>query len=526
MDSKNDIEGHAVKNEALERNAEKINKKTTMKQVDKSDRNNENRRSLDKGNEKIAEEIMKQRSGNNEELMKKDGDDDKNYKKKETKIQGREDKRDKTDFEKPGNKESDNVVIGMNKENIKSESKVNEKEKEIYIEDEKDKIDEYDSNNVLVKKVTLKKQNKEENGSEIPVAETNDKRANLKESIPQDSFEDFTHRKSIFNALEPIEEIKNDTKNKKTTKKQTGQNLDKPHSGDSSFSQSREPQSPEALEKHLNPQENPTLTEKSIKPKKSKKKSKPEQGKDNLSDSNKPKTRNSNSSMSSNHSSEKIPQDATEKSTDLISNLINNKIMHISDPQEKSQSPPGTPNSDSLSKPSIKPKKNQNPAYSSENSEKNEKSENKKLQAKLHEYEEVIKKQNEEIQNLKSQLNQQNDKSKPIFSSNPSNFLNKKLEIGLFKKQNANSIKDDMDFWKILDEPIDQSDPKKLEDISALKDLWILNTDSGQGTFSNTPIKKTQGIKPNALTRTESSKINLSKSRVLPKISSIKTLKK
>jgi hypothetical protein len=83
-----------------------------------------------------------------------------------------------------------------------------------------------------------------------------------------------------------------------------------------------------------------------------------------------------------------------------------------------------------------------------------------------------------------------------------------------------------MDFWKILDEPIDQNDPKKLEDISALKDLWILNTDSGQGLFSNTPIKKPQGIKPNALTRTESSKINLSKSRVLPKISSTKAFKK
>ena len=85
--------------------------------------------------------------------------------------------------------------------------------------------------------------------------------------------------------------------------------------------------------------------------------------------------------------------------------------------------------------------------------------------------------------------------------------------------------KEDLDFWKINEEGNGMKEPQKLEDIATLKDLWILNMESGAALLNNLSGKKLQGVKPNPLNRYEQYPKSGSKSRILPKISTNKNMK-
>ena len=192
------------------------------------------------------------------------------------------------------------------------------------------------------------------------------------------------------------------------------------------------------------------------------------------------------------------------------SDLIGNKLF---------ESTPETPNMGSPRRKSKDPLRSDGSAYWSKEAPS---SENMQLKEKLQEYEDIIRTQAEEIKLLKQQLDSQSqefpkflDKGRKFPRS--SGFIHKKIE-GSFMKNELDVFKsDDMDFWKMAEDTNNSKEPQKLEDIASLKDLWILNMESGAALLSNISGKKAQGVKPNPLNKYEYQG-RYSKSRALPKI--------
>ena len=146
-----------------------------------------------------------------------------------------------------------------------------------------------------------------------------------------------------------------------------------------------------------------------------------------------------------------------------------------------------------------------------------------KLKEKLQEYEETIKKQADEITSLRQKLNTSFDYSKypekqKKHSPKSSGLLQKRIESTFFKKESDSLRKEDLDFWKINEEDHNKREPQRLEDIAALKDLWIYNMETGPSVYKQS-TKRMQGVKPNPLTRHESYQKATVKAKVLPKIS-------
>ena len=149
----------------------------------------------------------------------------------------------------------------------------------------------------------------------------------------------------------------------------------------------------------------------------------------------------------------------------------------------------------------------------------------RKLKQQLKEYESIIEKQSSEITDLKKSQNLLTGPKRKL-SPKSSGFLQKRAE-GTFLQKNSEMLKrDDFDFWKINDDAPNTKEPQKLEDIAALKDLWILNMESGAQLHNNLSGKKNPGVKANPLTKFESNKSANIRNRFLPKISTKKDLSK
>ncbi|OMJ94860.1 hypothetical protein SteCoe_1886 [Stentor coeruleus] len=213
-----------------------------------------------------------------------------------------------------------------------------------------------------------------------------------------------------------------------------------------------------------------------------------------------------------------------ERPENLINRLFTNEIMTHDSYIEKVVEHPETPNlgspiketkHDKSVKDANDAKRSQGSAYWSRNEFELE---NRKLRAKILEYEEIINQQSEEIKELKIQLDQKTEKPIRVASPKSSGHIQKKPGDIFLKKKSDLFKKDDIDFWKVIDDGQSTREPQHLEDISALKDLWILNIDSGSALYNNISMRKPQGVKSNALTRVETSKRGNTKSRVLPKI--------
>ena len=191
---------------------------------------------------------------------------------------------------------------------------------------------------------------------------------------------------------------------------------------------------------------------------------------------------------------------------------IQNKLL------ENSRNSPETPNLGSPIKESKNPLRSEGSAYWSKEAPSTE---NQQLKEKLQEYEDIIQRQSVEIKLLKKQLDSQSQEFPKFLdrarkSPRSSGFIQKKAEGSFLKKESDLFKKDDMDFWKMAEEN-NSKEPQKLEDIASLKDLWILNMDSGAALYNNLSGKKIQGVKPNPLNKYDYQGRN-SKSRVLPKI--------
>lgn len=149
----------------------------------------------------------------------------------------------------------------------------------------------------------------------------------------------------------------------------------------------------------------------------------------------------------------------------------------------------------------------------------------RKLKQQLKEYETIIEKQSLEINDLKKSQNLLTGPKRKL-SPKSSGFLQKRTDGTFLQKNNEMLKRDDFDFWKINDEASSTKEPQKLEDIAALKDLWILNMESGAQLHNNLSGKKNPGVKANPLTKFESNKSANIRNRFLPKISTKKDLSK
>ena len=241
----------------------------------------------------------------------------------------------------------------------------------------------------------------------------------------------------------------------------------------------------------------------------------------NQSSNSKPKRSGSNSSKQSSKSSS---SDSKEKKINQ-GNFFTNMLEKAEDLIEANErSPPETPNLASPVKLKEKSKKLKNIKTSDSAVWNTQQDEVAKLKKQLKEYELLIEKQAQEILELK-RSQQPNDKKRKI-SPKSSGFLQKRSD-GTFLHKNPELLKkDDYDFWKIQDEVPNAREPQKLEDIAALKDLWILNMESGSQLNNNLNGKKTSGIKANPLTKYESNKSANIRNRFLPKIATKKDLSK
>jgi hypothetical protein len=207
------------------------------------------------------------------------------------------------------------------------------------------------------------------------------------------------------------------------------------------------------------------------------------------------------------------------------------KIFHnqIPDNPEKNSESPETPNLGSPVKEIKIAVRSEGSAYWSKSEPE---SESERLKRKVEEYETIIERQSQEINDLKKQLNSYSREysrqyEKPnIKSPKSSGFLQKKIEGSYLKKEPENFRKEDLDFWKISEnEPDTIKEPQKLEDIASLKGLWIYNMESAPPSYNKFSGKKLPGVKPNPLMRYDSHQKTSSKAKLLPKIQTKKDLK-
>lgn len=235
----------------------------------------------------------------------------------------------------------------------------------------------------------------------------------------------------------------------------------------------------------------------------------------------KPGRKNSNSSHKSSKSHSSNSNNEKKNQGDFFFNMLK---ADESNKKVSEGSLPETPNLASPVRPELKQKKPKKVETTESAVWVTKNDEVEKLKKQLKEYEQLIEKQAQEIQELKkSQI--PIDKKRKI-SPKSSGFLQKRSENTFFNKNSELLKKDDYDFWKIQDDVPNNREPQKLEDIAALKDLWILNMESGSKLNNNLNSKKTSGIKANALTKYDANKSNNIRNRFLPKIATKKDLSK
>lgn len=227
-----------------------------------------------------------------------------------------------------------------------------------------------------------------------------------------------------------------------------------------------------------------------------------------------PQRKKKNSDQGSEKSS-KRKSSSENSSKKNKSKLVNHLLSQKQDKYlDKNRESPETPNLGSPVKESKKPIRSEGSAYWSKDL-----SETEQLKKKVSEYEKIIQKQSDEITQLKRQIDSQSQEfpSKQRKSPKSSGFLQKKIESTSFLKREPELFKkEDIDFWKLADDTTLTKEPQRLEDIASLKDLWILNMESGASLYNNLSNKKVQGVKPNPLNKFDYQKGI--KTRALPKI--------
>lgn len=546
MDLNNEPEEKSINVNILEEPLEKIHKKASLKQPENIHQTIVKKPSYDEQIDGFIEGILEQVPPTNEGNLNKDHEDPipVKEKKKKPKLQNPEEK--KLEIEKRD--EETEMMMG----NHKNQGKINE-EKNVENESDNEVIKERKNNerkendqgygnedmtdskhgndDLLVKIPTLKKGKSKDNFNENPIHPLSSEKQDI-DNFVQDPPKELLQKKQTTKVPQPVEEGKfQATENKKpknfiSEKPPSREPIDPNPASENLFQGFKETFSAEddrqLIEKdnfqgYENLKKFENLEDIGIPKKSSTKQTKEKMRKS----SEKSQSSRSSSNSDKGKYSEKHEKSQPEKNnTKLIKDLLTKELMK-NEPEVKNLDCPDTPNLGSPIKEIKSSINNQGSAYWSRNEHELE---NEKLRAKLQEYEETIKKQNDEIKDLKKQLVQHTEKTKRISSPKLPGYFNKKSDGNFFKKE-PDLRKEDMDFWKIADEGLYQKDPQKLEDISALKDLWILNMESGSALYNNISIKKNQGVKPNPLTRAESSKSGNTKSRVLPKISMKKNLR-
>ncbi|OMJ92261.1 hypothetical protein SteCoe_5032 [Stentor coeruleus] len=544
MDLNSEPEENSIKDDIPEESLEKNHKKTTLKQTEKNHQIIADKPSHDDKTDNFIEGLLENVSPTYEKDLNKDLENPKplKEKKKNTKLQNPDEKN--LEFEKGNeddkmilksyknkekNYEKGNIEVESDSEDKKERKSDKGKKSDQGYENEDINYDRNDIDDVLVKKPTLKKKKSEEDFNDTPMHPPSFKKQDTDDYI-QDPPKDPLHKKLTIKTSQPAEEFKSESTENKKLKKPKKVIPEKPPSREpidpnpiyeKPFQEFKEIFSAEddrqLIEKKTSQDyENPKNIENLEENIYISKKTLPKQTKEKKQKSSE-KSQSSRSSSNSNRGKHLKKNEKTkheENNTKMIKQLLANEMMN-NEPEDKNPECPDTPNLGSPIKEVKSLINNQGSAYWSRNEHELE---NEKLKAKLQEYEETIKRQNDEIKYLKKQLIQHTEKTKRISSPKNPGYFNKKSDGNFFKKE-PDLRKEDMDFWNIPDEGLYQKEPQKLEEISALKDLWILNIESGSALYNNISIKKTQGVKPNPLTRAESSKSGNTKSRVLPKIS-------
>lgn len=557
MESSDELDEQMIKTEEPQINSEKLTKKNTLKKPGKTDKSPEKTESYAKETEnfvdgKIEEGRFYKEDNTERSLEKQESYNAKSNKIKNQATDAKKEKdydevfmtakkapKDSDDYEYKQEIEDERRVLGMSSDEDNGIKRSFEKDQKKGFGVDPDK-DVQGSDFVLEKKQTLKKQYTNQKIDEDGSALLLNKKSSIKNPTPEIKELSFAKKKTA-KISEEIKDPAYDGTTKKKPKKQGKlennqagniENIANPSNVIEEFKGFKDTFSAENNQRFFEEEEPQVSEKKNKKPKKDMKK---------LRDSSRSDRSNSRSRRNDKQTFDEDNEKSfkQERPENLINRLFADEIMTHANPVDKVPECPETPNLGSPIKETkyskgakdakgakdtkvakdvkdVKDiKRSQGSAYWSRNEFELE---NEKLRAKVLEYEEVIKQQSEEIKELKRQLGQKTEKPKRISSPKSSGHIQKKPDDIFLKKKADLFKKEDMDFWKIVDDGQGNKEPQRLEDIAALKDLWILNIDSGSALYNNLSIKKPQGVKSNALTRVESSKGGNMKSRVLPKI--------
>ncbi|CAG9334559.1 unnamed protein product [Blepharisma stoltei] len=120
------------------------------------------------------------------------------------------------------------------------------------------------------------------------------------------------------------------------------------------------------------------------------------------------------------------------------------------------------------------------------------------LEGKLKQYEDIFKKQNLELEKMRNQM-QGKDKEISELKAKLGIKVPKPFEKTFSTPQLPND--EEERFWENARDPY-YSEPKRLDEVTSLKDLWIINMDRRESTVSSRSEKrKNSGVKANALTK-------------------------